>query len=297
MIFTITFLGTGSSIPTARKNHTGILVQTERENILVDCGEGIQRQFKIAKLNPCKLTKILITHWHADHSLGLTGLLSTLNMSNYQKTLQIYGPMGTLQKIRLLEEVYGRFKISFKVHELSNGSFETPELIIESAEMTHLIPTIAYSLAIKDKIRLDKTKIKKYGLPNSPILKDLQKGKDIVYKNKKYKAKNITYVEKGKKISIVLDTSENKNTLKIAKNSDLLICESTYSCEEKAKAAEYKHLTTKQAAEIAKKSKVKKLIITHLSQKHERNEKSLLDEAKNIFPNTHLAKDLETLVV
>ena len=88
----IIFLGTSEAVPTEKKNHTAVLLRYENENILVDCGEGTQRQFRIAKINPCKLTRILITHWHGDHVLGLPGLLQTLALNNYSKQLYIYGP-------------------------------------------------------------------------------------------------------------------------------------------------------------------------------------------------------------
>ncbi len=91
----ITFLGTSQATPTAEKSQTAVLLTYNNENILVDCGEGTQRQFKIAGLNPCKITRILITHWHGDHVLGLPGLLQTLALNNYPRVLQVYGPKGT----------------------------------------------------------------------------------------------------------------------------------------------------------------------------------------------------------
>src|SRR4030067_2460046 len=96
----ITFLGTSQSIPTEKRNHTAVLLKYKDENILVDCGEGTQRQFRKAHLNPCKVTRILITHGHGDHVLGLPGLLSTLSLSGYQKTLCIYGPKGTKEFVK-----------------------------------------------------------------------------------------------------------------------------------------------------------------------------------------------------
>ena len=96
----IIFLGTGSAIPTARRNHLAMLLQYKAENILIDCGEGTQRQFRKAKLNPCKVTKILISHWHGDHILGLAGLLQTLNLNGYNRDLIIYGPEGSKKKFQ-----------------------------------------------------------------------------------------------------------------------------------------------------------------------------------------------------
>jgi ribonuclease Z len=297
MKFQIIFLGTSGSVPTKKRNHTGIFIKTEKENILLDCGEGIQRQFKIAGINASRLTKLLLTHWHADHSLGFTGLLSSLNMNNYSKELQIFGPKETKEKIKLLEKVYGTFKIKKQVKEMSESFFETDEITINTSKMLHRIPTIAYSITLKDKIKINKEKLKKSGLPNSSLIKNLQQGKDITYKGKKIKSSSLTHVEKGKKITIILDTTINENAVALAKNSDLLICESTFLNEEEEKAIEYKHLTSKQAAQIAKNSNSKKLILTHISQKNETKTKKILEEAKKIFHNTSIVKDFDKVEI
>ena len=298
----IVFLGTGSAVPTAKKNHTGILVKTPSENILIDCGEGIQRQFKIADENPCKLTKILLTHWHADHALGLTGLLYTLGMSSYSKTLEIYGPKGTKQRMELLQKIYSKFKINIKIKEIEDSQiklFENSELLIEALPMVHNADTFAYSISLKDKIRINKEKLKKLNIPNSPLIKKIQEGKDITNpkNNKKIKASSLIYTQKGKKIAIILDTLVNENAVKIAKSSDLLICESTFSADEEKRAEEHYHFTSKQAAEIAKKAKAKSLILTHLSQKHEKFSENILKEARKKFPNTKLAVELEKIKI
>lgn len=292
----VTFLGTSSHTPTSKRNHTGILVSLNSANILIDCGEGIQRQFKIAKINPCKLTHLLITHWHGDHTLGIPGLLQTLAMNEYQKKLQIFGPKGTKEKLMLFEKIYGRFKIDYTIKEISTGLiFEDKEFQIKTKPMTHGTPSNAYSIEIKEKLRLDKTKLKKLKLPNSPILKKLQEGKDITHEGKKIKAKSVTYLQEGKKVTIVMDTSPNPGALQLAKKSDLLICESSFHSSEEEKAKDYKHMTSKAAAELAKKSKSKKLAITHISQRYKGGVKTLLDECKSIFKNTTAPRDLDTM--
>ena len=287
-------------MPTLKRNHAGIFLNIDAEKILVDCGEGIQRQFKTAKINPCKLTKLLITHWHGDHVLGIPGLLQTLYMSEYAKTLNIYGPGGTKSKFELLEELYGKFKIKHNIKEIAKGRFvETKDFIIEAMPMNHGIPTVAYSLTFKDKLKINKKKLKKLKLPNSSLIGELQKGKDIKHPETKktIKTKSITYLEKGKKITIIMDTEKNANAIKLANNSDILICESSYLSSESKKAKEHKHLTATQAAEIAKKAKVKKLVLTHLSHRYENNPKEILKEAEKTFKNTKLAKDFDRFVI
>jgi len=155
----IIFLGTGNAIPTKKRNHTGILVNFANETILFDCGEGIQRQFRNIKIKPTKLTNLFITHWHGDHILGIPGMLQTLAMSNYQKTLNIYGPVGTKHYINLIKELLKYITIKFKVFEVQQGiCIDTPTFSIESLPMIHDTPTLAYSIIIKNKIRINKEK-------------------------------------------------------------------------------------------------------------------------------------------
>ncbi|MFH1585551.1 MAG: ribonuclease Z [archaeon] len=299
MTIKITFLGTSAQIPTTQRNHTAILLTYEGENILVDCGEGTQRQFRKARLNPGKVTRLLITHWHGDHVLGIPGLLQTLSVSGYNKTLYIYGPKWTKSFIKKMISTFAfveKFKI--KVEEVKDGKFlETKDFYLEAKSMDHGIPTNAYSFVKKGQIRIDKKKLAKSKLLAGPLLQRLKQGKDINHKGKKYLAKNLTYEEGDKKISFVLDTSINQGIVPFVKDSDLLITEASYSHTLQSKAKEHKHLTAKQAAEIAKKSGSKKLILTHISQRYEKNLQELLDEARKVFKHTHLAKDLDKFEV
>jgi ribonuclease Z len=294
----LTFLGTSDSIPSAERNPTSILLTYEKENILVDCGEGTQRQIRKAKLNPCKVTRLLITHWHGDHVLGIPGLLQTLALSGYNKTFFIYGPKGTKQFMKNLSRAFffrDRYKI--KVEEVSGKFFETDEFYLEAKEMTHGIPCNAYSFTRKGKIRIDKKKLARTKLPSGPLLKKLKEGKNIVYKNKKYLAKDLTTREGDKKISFVFDTSINKNMAPFVRNSDLFISEASFDSKLEEKARKHKHLTAKQAAEIAKKAKVKKLVLTHISQRYQKEPEKILKDAKKFFKNSFLVKDFDVLSV
>jgi len=296
----IKFLGTSAQIPTAKRNHTGILLTCNEENILIDCGEGIQRQFRLAELNPGKITRILLTHWHGDHVFGLPGLLSTLSFSEYNKTLYIYGPKGTKNFMNELLKTFN-FRKNFQivVEEIAKpGTFyENKEFKIESEFMKHGIPSNAYSFIIKDKLRIDKSKLKKAKIPEGKHLSELQRGRDISIDGKKFKAKNLTYLEKGKKISVVLDTLNNEKIIPFVKNSDLFVCESSFSSENNEEAKEHLHMTAEQAGIVAKKSSSKKLILTHISQRYEIKLKDLLNDAKKNFKNTEIAKDFDEFIV
>src|SRR4030042_1237487 len=131
MKISIIFLGTSPSIPTAKRSHTAVVLKYKDETILIDCGEGTQRQFRKAKLNPCKITKIIITHWHGDHILGLPGLFQTLALSNYSKTLFIYGPKGTK---KFINEIYKMFifknKLKLEIKEVEGKFFENQDFYL-----------------------------------------------------------------------------------------------------------------------------------------------------------------------
>ncbi len=295
----IIFLGTGQAIPTLKRNHTSIYLRYKQENLLIDCGEGTQRQMRKANLNPCKINRILITHWHGDHVLGLPGLFQTLALSGYNREMHVYGPKGTKKYMKNFVEIFSPVnKFEAKVHEIDSGKvFETPEFYVEALPQKHGTPSLAYSFIEKDKLRINKEKIKKLGITGKKV-GELAKGKDIEFKGKKIKSKDITYKQEGRKITIILDTAMNPNAITLAKDSDLLITESTFlASSENGEnlAKEYKHLTAKQAGTIAKKSKSKKLIITHISQRYEKNMKKVLKEAKSVFPNTQLVKDLDKI--
>ena len=294
----LTFLGTADAVPSAKRNHTAVLVSYLGENILVDCGEGTQRQFRKARLNPCSVTRILVTHWHADHILGIPGLLKTLGMSGYNKTLYVYGPRGTKRFMHNLMELFGvRENYPIEIEEVLGKFLDTKDFYLEAEEMTHGTPCNAYSFVVKEKIRIDKKNLKASKLPSGPLLQKLKFGKDITLNGKKYTAKNLTFIEPGKKISFVLDTSLNAKIVPFVKDSDIFVCESSFHSELGEKAKEHQHLTARQTAEIAKKAKVKKLILTHISQRYDKSPEKILGEARKVFHDVSLVKDLDVVEV
>ncbi len=294
----LTFLGTAGQMPSARRNHSSMLLNYDGENILVDCGEGTQRQFRKARLNPCKVTRLLITHWHGDHVFGIPGFLSTLALSGYNKTLYIYGPRGTKSFMNDLLKVF-KFTKEYKlvIEEVEGKFLDMKDFYLEAKPMVHGIPTNAYCFVKKGLIRIDKKKLAKSKLPNGPLLSKLKNGKDVSYEGKKYKAKDLTFKEEDKKICFVMDTKDNAKIVGFAKNSDLLICESSFGEELADLAKEHLHLTSDQAATIAKKSNSKKLILTHISGRYEAKSEQLEKEAKKIFKKTSVAKDFDVVEI
>ena len=297
----ITFLGTSEAVPTAERSQLAMLLKYKNESILIDCGEGTQRQFKIAKINLFKITRILISHWHGDHVLGLPGLLQTLALNNYSKTLRIYGPKGTKKFMNLLLRTFiFKEKLKTEIYEITkDGVFvDSKDFQIKALKMKHFTPCLAYSFIEKDRRRINTKFIKKIGLKPGPLVGKLQQGKKIKFKGRVIKVKNATYLVRGKKITFIIDTLMNKNCIKLAKDSDLLINEATFlDSTHLNRAKERGHLTAKQAATIAKRAKVKKLIITHLSQRYTKNPEVILKEAKKTFKKTELAKIIHHILV
>jgi ribonuclease Z len=273
-----------------------VLLRYKAESVLIDCGEGTQRQFRKARINPCKVTKILISHWHGDHVLGLPGLLQTLMLNGYNRKLEIYGPRGTSAKVRQFFDLIGRggFDLDVKVKEVSSGViFDGGDFQIEAAEMSHDTPAVAYAFVVKERVRLDRDKLKKMRVPNSPLVAELVKGKTVEIGGKKIDGKKLTYVEPERRVTFVMDTRYNEKAVKLAKGADLLISEATYSESEAELADERGHLTSVSAAKIAKKAKVKGLVLMHLSQRYEAVPKVILKEAKEVFEDVRVVEDLD----
>jgi ribonuclease Z len=294
----IKFLGTGQAIPTKSRNHQGILMSYKDESILVDCGEGIQRQFRIAKENPCKITRVLITHFHGDHVLGLPGLFQTLALNNYSKDLYLYCPKKTKKYIKEIMKTYVPIgKIKIKVKEVEGVFFQNSDFELIAVPVYHNTPCNAYIFKEKDKLRIDKNKLNKLKIKNQKDLRKLIEGKDIILDNKNIKSSELTYLQKGKKISFLLDTGLGPNLGKILNNADLAIIESTYMDNESDLAKKFKHMTAKDAGKLAKENNVKKLVLTHISQRYEKLEDKLLSEAKKEFKDVILAYDLMKLEI
>ena len=290
----LTFLGTSDAVPSAQRNHTAILLNYKDENILVDCGEGTQRQFRKAHLSLQKITRILITHWHGDHTLGLPGVLQSLALAEHKKTLEVYGPRGIKKHF---QDMLKAFPYEIKVHEISGKFFEKDGFYLAAERMAHTTFCNAYAFVKKGLLRIDREKLKKAKIPSGPLLKKLKEGKNISYEGKKYLAKNLTYQEGDRKVSFVLDTAMNSRIAPFVKDSDVLVCESSFSAELEEKAKEHRHMTSEQAARVAKDSNSKKLILTHISQRHENNSQEILNEAKKVFKNAVLAEDLKSFEV
>ncbi len=284
-------------VPTKDRNHSALLLKYKKENILIDCGEGTQRQMRIIGEKPTKITRVLITHWHGDHVLGLPGLLQTLAASNYQNELTIYGPEETKKRIEYMFKAFSfAGDISLKVVEIVKDGkfFENDDFILEAYNLKHKIPCIGFRFVEKDKRRINKNLLKKYKIPEGPLVGKLQSGEKIRVNNKIIKPEDVSYIQKGKIIGFITDTGLTDNCLRIAENADLLISEATFKSDLKEKAIEYSHLTVQDAAYIATRANVKKLVLTHFSQRY-KGIGEIEKEAKNYFNNVVCAYDFMKL--
>lgn len=288
----VTFLGTSSMVPTKKRNHSGIFLEYQGEGILFDCGEGIQRQLRLADIAATKITRICLSHWHGDHVLGLPGLIQSMGGMGYTRTLQIYGVPGSKKYLEYMFKGFSSYTtLRCEVHEIKEGViFEDETFKIECTPLSHSIPCIGFSVIEKDKLRINMEYLKSQGIPAGKHLKLLQDGKDLPWKEKMIFAKDATYLAKGRKFTYVADTKLCNNAVRLAQDADLLVTECTHSHEIEEKAEQYMHLTAPQGAQIAKEANAKRLFLTHFSQRYD-NVDDLIKQAKEIFADTSAAYD------
>ena len=286
------FLGTSSMVPTKERNQSSLLISYKNHGILVDCGEGTQRQLKIAGIPITKVKKILISHWHGDHTLGLPGLIQSLAAASENHTIDIYGPRGTKARFEYMLKVFVfDRKIEMNIHEIKEGKFlENEDFYLEAMPLEHSIETLGFNFVEKDRLRIDTKKTKKLGIPEGPLLGKLQDEKSIMWKGKTVKPEEVTYKVEGKKISIISDTVPCKSCDLLAKDADILVCEATYSSTLNEKSEAYRHMTGQQAALIASRANAKRLILVHFSARYKVIEE-IEEDAKAVFPNTVCAYD------
>jgi ribonuclease Z len=291
----LTILGCSSQQPTRFRNHGAYLFRWNDEGFLFDPGEGTQRQFIFANVAPTVVTRILISHFHGDHCLGLGSMLMRLNLDKVRHEIHCYYPAsgkkyfdrlryGTIyhENIRVVEHPV---KDEGIVHQDENFT-------IEAAYLEHSVDNLAWRITEADTLKFDQEKLKKAGV-RGPLVRELMRKKQIEIEGKTVKLEDVSWVRKGDSIAYVVDTRMCQNAIDISRGAKILLCESTYSEEHKKLAHKHFHLTVKQAAQIAKEAGVEKLILTHFSARYN-NLKDLEREAQEVFPNTAVAEDFKT---
>jgi ribonuclease Z len=289
----IVFLGTGSGIPDKMRNHSSIWLQFGEECMLWDCGEGTQRQMMEAKKSFMKVDRIFISHWHADHWAGLIGLMQTMNLERRKKPLYIYGPEAERFISDILDLDYWGPHFEIKA---VNVPFEgdEPKVIyhnkgfdILSIPVKHSVPSVAYAFKEHDYWNVDIKRAENlYGLKQSPAIGKLKEKGQVKYKGKTINLKDVGILNAGIRVIYSGDTKYCKNLITISKGADVLIHDATFSDDQKTRM----HSGVSDAAEIARRAKVRKLVLTHFSRRY-RNTTELEKTAKKIFKNTVAARD------
>ena len=292
----IIFLGTSSAVHSKDRNHPSIALKAFGDVMLFDCGEGTQRQILSTKVSPMKISKIFITHYHGDHILGLPGLLQSMSLHGRETPLTVYGPKG-LNSLKNAIYSLGYCAIEFPIEfiEIDSGIVEeTEEYVITSQRVKHNVPCLAYSIEEKKKPRFLREKAIELGVPVGPAFGRLHNGEEVEIDGKIIKPEQVLgEPRKGRKITYSGDTKPCEEMITLAKDSTVLIHESTFIEKDKSNAEEHAHSTSIDAAYIAKDSNSKELILTHISTRYNKEyEEIMLNEAREVFENTKMAKDL-----
>lgn len=293
--FQVTILGCGSAMPTTYRNPSSQLVEVNEKLFMIDCGEGTQLQMRKQKARMSKLHSIFISHLHGDHVFGLPGLLSTLSLMGRRGELNIYAHKELEMFLTPFMDYYGN-QFNYKINHIHIDSkkhttiFENNSIEVESFPLKHRIKTNGFLIREKKSPRHMKgDMIDLYNIPFSKIM-DIKLGADFTTEDgKTIKNEHLTISPlPPKSYAYCSDTAYEPNIVEYIKGVDVLYHEATFSEVDIARASKTNHSTAKQAAQIAKQSEVRKLIIGHYSSRY-RELNHLLDEAKEVFENTELA--------
>lgn len=290
----IVFLGTGGSWPSPERNVLSIAVKRGKEIILLDCGEGTQRQFMLSSVSFMQTQKVLISHFHGDHFLGLPGMIQSMTLNDREDDLQIFGPNGTVALVKTLLEL-GYFNPGFRVEvrDLNHGDildFDSYKITAFNAK--HNVPCLGYSIEESERPgRFDLAKAKELGIPEGPLFRRLQKGKEVTVGDMVFTPDMVLGPpRRGRKIVYSGDTVPSTDIVKFAKDCDVLIHDATAESSMEEKANRFGHSTARQAAAIAKECNARLLFLVHISPRYD-DSTPLLNEAKEVFENSLMAED------
>jgi len=296
MSLRITFLGTAGSVPTPKRSLPAILIQRKGEQLMFDCGEGVQRQMITAKAGLHRKMKVFISHMHGDHVLGLPGLLQTMALLDRERKLDVYGPPGIKRFIESIRETV-QFVLTFpiEIQEIEEAGVicNEEEYNVQTVWANHVIPSLAYALVEKSRPgRFYPQKAKILDVPEGPMWSKLQRGCKVKLPDGRVVEPEevLGSPRPGRKIVYTGDTRSFKGLVKFADGADLLIHDATFDDDLAERAMEDGHSTSSQAAENAKKAKVKRLVLTHISARYG-DTSLLLEQAQKIFKNTQVAED------
>jgi ribonuclease Z len=294
-VLKLLFLGTSAARPTVERSVSALAVVREGETLLFECGEGTQRQMMRYGVS-FGLSEVFFTHFHADHFLGVIGLVRTLGLQGRTEPMRFYGPKGAR---RLLGAALGlgveRVPFEVEIEELEPEAAlhrEGYEILTYAAD--HGGSALGYVLVEKDRLgKFDPARAKELGVPEGPLWGKLQRAEAVTLDDGRVVEPGaiVGAPRPGRKVVYSGDTRPCKATIEAAIGADVLIHEATFSLEEAERAKETDHSTAHEAAEVARMAKARRLVLTHLSARYSRDAGPLLDEARAVFPETVIAKD------
>ncbi len=294
-MFSVTILGNNSAVPAHNRHPTAQVLQTLDHTFLIDCGEGTQMQMDLYKIRRSKINHIFISHLHGDHYFGLIGLLTSLGLNHRSNDLHIYAP-DPLKTIIDLQLNASKANLPYALHfhspENEGIIYEDAKIIVENFEVNHRVKCYGFLFREKKNLRkINPEKVNQYHVPTS-FYEKLHEGKDFISDDNKIIKNELltTKASTPKSYAYCADTSYFEPIIEKIKGVDLLYHESTYLNELEEKAVSRFHSTAKQAATIAKKAGVQKLLLGHFSSIYE-NLDAFKTEACEIFENTEIAEE------
>jgi ribonuclease Z len=300
-MLSITFLGTGASIPTIDRNVAGLAVQREGETILFDCGEGSQRQMMRYGVG-FTFREIFFTHYHADHLLGVTGLLRTMGLQDRTAPVALYGPKGA-QRVLGTAITLGveRNKFPVEILEIKPGdrlARDDYDIVVFATE--HRADTVGFALVEHPRLgRFNPERARELGIPEGPLWGQLHRGKPVTLPDGRTVGPGdlVGNPRSGRRLVYTGDTRPHLSVIEASRNADLLIHEATFGGDELERARETGHSTAAEAARVALEAGARRLVLTHISSRYNRDASELLAEAKAVFPETVIARDGMTIDV
>ena len=296
MSLTLRFLGTSASRPTVERNVTALAVVREGETMLFDCGEGTQRQMMRYGIS-FNVSDIFFTHWHADHVLGVAGLLRTMGLQGRTEPLRLWGPRGAARVLRRAESLGSEQRLGFpvEVEELEPGApLARKDYAIVPYAVEHGGNSLGFALVEEERRgRFNPEHARELGIPEGPLWGQLHRGRPVTLPDGRViePRELVGPTRPGRRIVISGDTRPCDATVEMARHADLLVHEATFGDEEAARATETGHSTAREAARVALAADVDRLVLTHFSARYSRNAAELEREAKEEFARVVLARD------
>lgn len=290
------FVGTAGSTPTARRGLASLLIRRGGDQLLFDCGEGTQRQL-IQSVGLGDIEHLFVTHFHADHILGIPGMLKTFGLRGREVPMTIYGPPGLQAVINDMDNLIGRLPFDLDIYELQpNEELGFKGCTVSGFDVAHRVRAFGFKLAEHDRPgHFDEAAARELGVQPGPDFGVLQRGGEVtVAGGTIVRAEQVVGEDRrGRTIVYTGDTSPCDAVVEAARGADLLVHESTFGDEEETRAAETSHSTARQAAEIAREAEVEMLCLTHVSGRY--FGKELRAEAREVFENTELPRDFDVV--